>query len=86
MKYSLRSLMIVAMLGPPLLAVLVYGWRQFIPREQKIFIDIFLAAGTTMTTVGGFYVYVEKRERLILACSVVGLVGLTILLIDLLMP
>ena len=86
MKYSLRTLMIVVLLGPPLLAMLVYGWRQFIPRDQRFFIDTFLAAATLMTTMSGFYVYLDERDRLILVCSIVCLIGLTVLLMDLLMP
>jgi hypothetical protein len=86
MKYSLRTLMIVVLLGPPLLAMLVYGWRQFIPRDQRFFIDTFLAAATLMTTMSGFYVYLDERDRLILVCSVACLIGLTVLIMDVLMP
>ena len=33
MKYSLRSLMIVVLVLPPLLAVAWFGWQRFKPEE-----------------------------------------------------
>lgn len=86
MKYSLRTLMIVVTLAPPVLALFLLGWRYAVPREARIVAD---AAGICTFSFNALLAFVTRRrahDGKALPYAYLNLIPAAALALDLVIP
>jgi hypothetical protein len=86
MKYSLRSLMIVVALAPPVVALFILGWRHAVPREARIVAN---AAGICTFSFNALLAFVTRRranDGKALPYAYLNLMPAAVLALDLVLP
>lgn len=86
MKYSLRSLLLAATFGPLVLALFLLGWRQTVPRETRMWVNIAGICVLGLNSAAVFVLHRRSADASVLAYGCLHLLPLTALVIDLFAP